>query len=93
VSLLAFSSFPLSYANPEAIKVQNNKGMLPLHFALYREASNEIIKMIFIANCEATKVQNIDGWLPLHCALYRAASPSVFKMLFEAYPEAITVQS
>jgi ankyrin repeat protein len=43
---------------PEAVKVQDNDRWLPLHYALYREASNEIIEMILEANPEVIMVQD-----------------------------------
>jgi hypothetical protein len=47
-------------ANPEANKVQENDGDLPLNHALYIKASDDIIKIQYEANYpEANKVQNL----------------------------------
>jgi hypothetical protein len=83
---------PNPEATKEATKVQNNYfGRLPLHNALHREASNELIKMLFEANPDATKVQTKDGDLPLHYALRYEASDDIIRMIYDAYPEAISV--
>ncbi|MFN9981424.1 MAG: ankyrin repeat domain-containing protein, partial [bacterium] len=66
---------------PEAVKVQNKYGSLPLHVALQKKASNEIITMIFEANPEATKEQDNDGSLPLHVALQKKASNEIITMI------------
>ena len=70
--------------HPDAAKAKEKYGNMPLHYALYYKASDNVIKSIFNANREATKVQNNNGMLPLHFALYREASNEIIKMIFIA---------
>jgi len=79
--------------HPDAAKAKEKYGNMPLHYALYYKASDNVIKSIFNANREATKVQNNNGMLPLHFALYREASNEIIKMIYIANCEATKVQN
>jgi ankyrin repeat protein len=79
---------------PETIKVQDKYGgNLPLHVALYYEASSDVIKMILPAYPQAAEVQKHNGNLPLHLALLCNASNDVIKMLVDAFPGSTTIKN
>jgi ankyrin repeat protein len=78
---------------PQAIKVQDKHGKLPLHTALRFNGSDDVINMLFQAYPKATEVRDSEGRLPLHKALFNEASSDVIKMLFNAYPKAVEVQN
>jgi hypothetical protein len=81
----------LVQAYPEATKVQDNDGWLPLHFALHYDASSDVINILVKAYPKVTKVQNKNGCLLLpYALLFRM--PYVIKMIFETYPKATEVK-
>jgi hypothetical protein len=49
---------------PEAVKLKDENGDLPLHTALKWKVSNDVIKIIFQAYLEAVKEQDKYGYLP-----------------------------
>jgi hypothetical protein len=77
---------------PDAVKVPDIKGGLPLNVAVGWNASSDIIKILLEAYPEAAKVPDKDDRLPLHIALFFEAffeaSSDIIKMLLEACPEA-----
>jgi ankyrin repeat protein len=76
-------------ANPDATKVKMNDGWLPLHVALKRKASSDVIKMLVEAYSEAVKVKNKEGNLPFHYALHWEADPDVIEMLLCTYQKLV----
>jgi ankyrin repeat protein len=82
----------LLHLYPNAAEVEKDKsGWMPLHVALKKKASPDIITMIFKAFPKAAEVRDSWGSLPLHCALLRLASVDVINVLLKAYPEAAEV--
>lgn len=78
---------------PDATKVQNHAGLLPLHIALISHVSPDVtVNMIFEAYQEATKVKTGRGSLPLHLACDYEASHAVIKMILDEYPKAAEIQ-
>jgi hypothetical protein len=80
-------------AYPQAAKVQDKYGRLPLHWALRCKASPDVVTMLLQAYPQVVEVQEkVYGCLPLHYALWINASPDVINMIFKAYPKAAAVQ-
>merc|ERR1712176_499217 len=75
-------------ANPDAAKVQNENGMLPLHNAARRRAPVEVVKALLEANPDGAKVKDQFECLPLHWAFKSEASSDSVVALLEAYPDA-----
>jgi hypothetical protein len=63
------------------VKKPNNKGDLPLHYALCKKASPDVINMLFQANPKAAEVQNNYGESPNEIALCKKASDDAINML------------
>jgi hypothetical protein len=83
----------LLQAYPKAAEVQDKYGDLPLHLALEKHASDDVIKMLLIAYLNAAQLQNKYGNLPFDIALKHKASDDVIKMILIAYPKAAQVQN
>jgi ankyrin repeat protein len=75
------------------VKIQDNYGYLPIHCALWGEASYTVIKMLLEAYPMAAKKQTDSGYLPLHIATRVNMSEDILLMLVDAYPESITMES
>jgi hypothetical protein len=77
-------------AYPEAVKVQNNDGMLPRHYALKFEASPDDIQILFEAYPEAVKEKDIHGNLPHQYFLWNyEADQNVIKMVHKLYHDVV----
>jgi hypothetical protein len=77
----------------EAVKVQNNSGFLPLHYALQYNAPSAVIDMICKEYPEAAAVQQNEGCLPLHLALWYKAPSDIITMIFKAHPKAVEIKN
>jgi hypothetical protein len=79
--------------NIKIVRVQGERQILTLHFALVYKASNKVVNMLLQAYSEAAQVKNIFfRKFPLHYAckspLYlRDSSLEVLNLLITAYPE------
>eukprot|EP00520_Triparma_pacifica_P020589 CAMPEP_0118672262 /NCGR_PEP_ID=MMETSP0785-20121206/22444_1 /TAXON_ID=91992 /ORGANISM="Bolidomonas pacifica, Strain CCMP 1866" /LENGTH=2130 /DNA_ID=CAMNT_0006567207 /DNA_START=45 /DNA_END=6434 /DNA_ORIENTATION=- len=80
-------------AHPPSISIADNSGDLPLHNAVYKQSSFDIISYLFPLFPKAIEHQDRNGWLPIHyaCGHGRAGLP-VLKFLVERYREGLTVQ-
>ncbi len=71
----------MPFSEPDTIKVQTKYGNLPLHIALYMNASSDVIILLLQAYPKATEIPNNNGMLPLHYALWFHASSDIVTML------------
>jgi hypothetical protein len=77
-------------ACPEAVKVPNGDGSLPLHFACANKAPLELIQyLVEKGGSHAVQTMNVNGHLPLHYACARAASLEVIEYLVDRWGEAV----
>eukprot|EP01031_Cornospumella_fuschlensis_P036237 gene36237-43958_t len=74
------------FACPDAIRVRNNDGMLPLHIAAGK-GSLENVQALVSAFPNAINVTDKNHWLPIHHAAYDNRSVDVVKYLCEAFPD------
>jgi hypothetical protein len=78
------------FSLPDAIRIKNNDGLLPLHIAAGK-ASVEVVGALVSAFPTAISVTDKNGWLPLHHAAYDNKHVEVIKYIHEAYPKAMTI--
>lgn len=74
---------------PEMLSMRNSDGSLPIHDAVFYNASSEVVKWLIQAYPEGVKVQNKAGLLPIHWAYNNEETA---KLLIEEYPEGVRVQ-
>jgi hypothetical protein len=53
----------------QALQEEDNNGLLPLHHAIGKTSSPEIIDVLLLLYPEAVTVSDKDGFLPFHRAL------------------------
>jgi hypothetical protein len=78
-------------AFPTALRVINNDGMLPLHWAAAKSRSLPIIQRLLTAHPEAVSQANAEGYLPLHCA-GQNDDLNIVRTIYQAFPEAISIR-
>ena len=74
---------------PEAAKVQNFCGDLPLHIAVYYEAPLDLVKFLLESYPQAISCPNPAGLLPLHMAGQSDDYLEVICFLFDQFPPAL----
>lgn len=81
-------------AYPEASRIANDIGMLPLHSACHLKRSyvSTVIKVLLNANPDGVRARNLDGWLPAHVAA-QFSNTEVLKAIIDAYPAATMIVS
>ena len=84
-------------AHPEAAKIKDNFGDLPLHMALkiglLQPPAEQLPTQVLTAYPEAAKVADKMGELPLNYAIARGASAELIGRLLDAYPAAAKEKS
>eukprot|EP01038_Epipyxis_sp_PR26KG_P006083 gene6083-8382_t len=80
-------------SNPNATKLKNNDGNLPLHLAINGKSSFETIQFILSSYPEALKIKNNEGNLPLHLASNGKSSFETIQFILASYPEAIEIKN
>jgi hypothetical protein len=78
-------------ACPEAVKVPNGDGSLPLHVACAYKAPLDVIQYLVEQWPEAIKTANHNGSLPLHHACKNKVPLDVVEFLVEEWPEAVKI--
>jgi hypothetical protein len=78
-------------ACPEAVKVPNDNGSLPLHVACAYKAPLDVIQFLVEQWSEAIKTANHNGCLPLHHACSSKVPFDVVEFLVKEWPEAIKI--
>jgi hypothetical protein len=78
-------------ACPEAVKVPNDNGSLPLHVACAYKAPLDVIQYLVEQWPEAIKTANHNGSLPLHHACKNKVPLDVVEFLVEEWPEAVKI--
>ncbi|KAG1668021.1 hypothetical protein FOA52_006554 [Chlamydomonas sp. UWO 241] len=73
--------------SPDAAKVADARGRLPLHAVTARQAAPAVVKALLKAHLEGAAATDKKGWLPLHSAAASKAPPEVVAALLVAYPE------
>ena len=78
-------------ACPQVSKRNDQKGMLPLHFALaHTECDEEIISTLLFQNPYGVSEPCIYGDTPLHVYMTNPnADPVILAMIVKAYPKAV----
>lgn len=74
---------------PEAVRVRDQEGFLPLHWACYHGAGLDILKLLLGAWPESVKENISQGRLPLHLACRQSASLDRIRFLVDKYPGAL----
>lgn len=78
-------------AYPEAVMVQNDIGLLPLHCACYSKhpvRAKEAVDLLLSVNPASAKLPDANGNLPVHYAAEFSTS-DVLEAVIDAYPEGI----
>lgn len=78
---------------PDAAKIKNNYGFLPIHIALDSKASPEIIMMLLEAYPDCTKEKGRFGNTPLHYVAESRKLSNLVKIMLDAYPEAKNIKN
>jgi ankyrin repeat protein len=81
----------IKYA-PEAVKVTDSDGSLPLHNACLDTVSLNVVILLTESYPESVKLTDSDGRLPLHNAVFSKASLEVLTFLIESYPMSVKVR-
>jgi len=76
---------------PNAIRVQNEGGWLPLHFACLRGCSTEVIRFLLVSWPPSVKIAQGAKLLPLHYAC-RASSLTVIQSFVQAWPDSVRLR-
>ena len=74
---------------PEACKVQDRLGRLPLHYAIYNGHSISLIHELLNVYPQAIKSYDNLWWSPLHVACQSRSSPKLILFLLNLSPETI----
>ena len=81
----------ITYA-PEAVKVPDSRGRLPLHNACWVTVSLNVVILLTESYPESVKLTDSNGRLPLHNAVFSKASLEVLTFLIESYPMSVKVR-
>jgi len=73
----------------DALTHADSRGLLPLHWALRKGASLDVLKLLLDAYGDSAKQPDNDGELPLHWALAMDSSVDVVKLLLSAHVDAV----
>jgi len=73
---------------PDAVRVRDENGELPLHIAC-QEAPLDVIEALVDAYPEGIKIENEFGEFPLSRAMNHPASLDAIKLLVNAFPECV----
>jgi len=76
-------------AYPEACKMIDRDGALPLHYACFKNQSKKFIEMLLEHYPRAARVKNTAGYLPLHLSCFRGAPLAEIKVLLRYNPKAV----
>eukprot|EP01038_Epipyxis_sp_PR26KG_P006848 gene6848-9375_t len=91
---LSFESIQLLLSSyPDAVKLKDNNGNLPLHLSIIEKSSIEIIQLLLSSYPDAIKVKNNDDYLPLHLSIIEKSSIEIIQLLLSSYPDAIEVKN
>lgn len=76
------------FAYPDAVKVPNKEGKLPLHICA---CNTDVDKLgtVFSAFPHAISIPDKNGWIPMMHAAYTCKSVEVIQFLHESFPDAI----
>uniref|UniRef100_A0A7S3L2C1 Uncharacterized protein n=1 Tax=Amphora coffeiformis TaxID=265554 RepID=A0A7S3L2C1_9STRA len=77
------------HACPEAVRIRDQEGFWPLHWACYHGASVDILKLLLGSWPESVRETISQNRLPLHLACRQSASPEAIHFLVEKYPQAL----
>lgn len=72
-------------------QIQNSLSCLPLHMALYSQASPGVIEMLSEGYPKAAQVQDKVGHLPLEVAFSKKFPPNILMTLLVACPDVAKV--
>ena len=78
-------------AYPDACRLADADGRLPLHLAAAHHAEECTIAALLDALPDATAIAYVDDNLPLHCAAAGHASAAVLRRLASAFPSALHI--
>jgi hypothetical protein len=77
---------------PDSVKVQDNGGYTPLHWAIRQLSSVEVLSLL-VSHCpDAVKVQDKYGFTPLHWAIEQKLPVEVVLLLLSHCSDAVKVQ-
>ena len=79
----------IMFSFPDAAKVTNSEGKLPLHIAACTTNLDKV-KAVFSAFPNAVSAPDKNGWLPLHHAAFTCKSVQITEFLYEKFPDAMT---
>jgi ankyrin repeat protein len=76
------------FAYPDAVKVPNKEGKLPLHLAA---CNNDVEKLstVFSAFPHAISIPDKNGWIPIMHAAYTCKSLEVVQFLHDSFPDSL----
>jgi hypothetical protein len=77
--------------HPDAVKIPNKIGQLPLHVAAGFSKSLSVVAALLSAHPDSVKHADIFGRLPLHEAAMRCENPETIRSIFSAHPEAARI--
>jgi len=78
-------------AYPDACRLADADGRLPLHLAAAHQPEECTIAALLDALPDATAIADVDDNLPLHCAAASHASAAVVRRLASAFPSALHI--
>lgn len=81
----------LIQANTEALVTKNRAGDVPLHMAVERKGSPNLLQLLIDNDPRALMIANQKGDLPIHVACRFEAPLAIFQILIEAGKEGLTV--
>ncbi len=76
------------FAYPDAVKVPNKEGKLPLHICACNTDVDKL-STVFSAFPYAISIPDKNGWIPMMHAAYTCKSVEVIQFLHESFPDAI----
>ena len=76
------------FAYPDAVKVPNKEGKLPLHICACNTDVDKL-STVFSAFPHAISTPDKNGWIPMMHAAYTCKSVEVIQFLHESFPDAI----
>ena len=73
---------------PQGLKVRDNNGNLPIHFACSSNSPINVVKLLISTFPEGVREKTERGDLPLHSACMGHASVQLIQLLLDVYPNA-----
>ena len=75
------------------LRIPDNDGWLPIHYACHDAKRTEIIKLLVSAYPECLKTKNKAGNLPIHVAIYRCRQVELLDFLIDSYPGCLGIEN